>query len=321
MTTVLIFGITGQDGAFLAEKLINNGAKVFGAARNINNEHNLNALKVREKVSLHECDVSARKAVLDIIDWTCPDEIYHLGGQTSVGESFETPVQTIQANSLSTLYILEAIRKVKPNCKFYNAGSSEIYGNTPQEGANEATPYSPLSPYAVSKIFAVDSVKFYRENYGLYAVNGILFNHESYLRPEKFVTQKIIISAAKIKFGKLDRLELGNLNVSRDWGWAPEFVEAMNLMLKRSDPEDFVIGTGTVTKLEEFVSKVFDYFELDYKKHTYTNPDLVRQSDIKFSKADPSKALKKLKWKANIKLDQAIEKMCEYQMTKIQKRL
>lgn len=319
MTKVLIFGVTGQDGAFLAQRLIQNGERVFGTTRNINNNKNLRELNILEKLSIHECDVLSEKEVSEIITWILPDEIYFLGGQTSVGDSFTNPVETIQSNTSTTLYILETIRRFKLDCKFYNAASSEIFGNTPLAGANEISKYNPLSPYAVSKIYAMNIVKLYRETYGIYAVNGILFNHESFLRPKKFVTQKIISSAALIKLGQLDILELGNLNISRDWGWAPEFVCVMKDIMQLNDPEDFVIGTGIATSLEEFVRKVFDYFSLDYQNYICLSNNFVRNNDIKFSKADPSKALKKLNWKARVKLDQSIEQMCDYQMKTLTK--
>ena len=314
MTRVLIFGVTGQDGAFLAQRLIQNGECVFGTSRNILNIKNLSELNILENLSLHECDVLSEKAVTEIITSVLPDEIYFLGGQTSVGESFTNPVETIQSNTSTTLYILEAIRRSKLKCKFYNAASSEIFGNTSSDGANETSKYNPLSPYAVSKIFAVNTVKLYRETYGIYAVNGILFNHESFLRPKKFVTQKIIYSASLIKSGQLNTLELGNLNISRDWGWAPEFVGVMKDIMQLNDPEDFVIGTGIATSLEEFVSKVFDYFSLDYHDYICIRDNFIRHNDINFSKADSSKALRKLNWKARVTVDQSIERMCDYQM-------
>ncbi len=317
MTKALIFGVTGQDGAFLAKRLIESNEHVYGVTRNINNYNNLKVLNIHEKLTLKECNVLSEKEVTELISWIKPNEIYFLGGQTSVGESFLAPVETVQSNTMTTLYILEAIRRTKLNCKFYNAASSEIYGNTSVKGANETSRFDPMSPYAVSKIQSLDTVRLYRETYDIYAVNGILFNHESFLRPEKFVTQKIILSATLIKLGKLDALELGNLNISRDWGWAPEFVDVMKCMLQLDDPEDFVIGTGTATRLEDYVRIVFDYFSLDYQNYISVNDNYIRLNDITYSKSDPSKASEKLNWKASIKLEQAIEMMCDYQMEKL----
>lgn len=317
MKTALIFGVTGQDGAFLSKHLLNNGYKVYGTTRNAKNVANLTSLRIAEKVSLHLCDVLSSVDIKNIIDWVCPNEIYFLGGQTSVGASFAHPLNTIQTNSFTTLYILEAIRELCVNCKFYNAASSEIFGNTAPEGANEHTQYNPLSPYAVAKILSIREVELYRGSFGIFAVNGILFNHESYLRPEKFVTQKIISSAALIKLGKLKKLELGNLDVCRDWGWAPEFVTVMHSLLQQSEPEDFVIGTGSAVSLKEFVSKVFDFFDLDYQKYVFHSTEYVRSHDISFSKADPSKAASKLGWKATVTLDQSIAFMCDYKINQM----
>ncbi|KJE37161.1 hypothetical protein UF64_00295 [Thalassospira sp. HJ] len=319
MTKVLIFGVTGQDGAFLAKNLVKKGKQVHGTTRNIQNVKNLSILNIVEHISLYQCNIADDESIKSIVTQVCPDEIYFLSGQTSVGESFSTPVFTIQANTLAVLSILETIKNLKLKCKFYNAGSSEIFGNTSSGGASETTKYNPLSPYAISKIFAMNTVKYYRENYGIYAVNGILFNHESFLRSDKFVTQKIIAGAAAIKFGKTNHLKLGNLNISRDWGWAPEFVDVMQLMLRLTDPEDFVIGTGVATSLEKFVKKVFDYFSLDYKQYVSSDPSFIRPQDITFSKSDPSKAQRILNWTADVTLDQSIEMMCDYQMKKFSK--
>ena len=317
MTKALIFGVSGQDGAFLAKRLIKSGEHVYGVTRNISNYSNLKVLNIHEKVSLKECNLLSEKEVMELISWIQPNEIYFLGGQTSVGKSFLAPVETVQSNTLTTLYILEAIRRTRLNCKFYNAASSEIYGNTPVNGANETSRFHPMSPYAVSKIQALDTVRLYRETYDIYAVNGILFNHESFLRPETFVTQKIILSAALIKLGRLDVLELGNLNISRDWGWAPEYVDVMKYMLQLTDPEDFVIGTGTTTRLEDYVKLVFEYFSLNYQNYISVNDNYIRLNDITYSKSDPSKAFEKLKWRATITLEQTIEMMCDYQMEKL----
>ena len=313
--TILIFGVTGQDGGFLAERLIKEGMSVHGTSRSLSNLRNLKRLKIENKIQIHKCNTANKLHIDKIINHLKPKEIYNLGGQTSVGQSFLKPVLTYELNTLSTIYMLESIRKAKFETKFYNAGSSEIFGNTLKKGANEESLYKPLSPYALSKAHSIDLVKFYRDTYGMFAVSGILFNHESHLRGNNFVTQKIISSAAKIKNGTLNKLELGNLQVWRDWGWAPEFVEAMTLMMKTNEPQDFVIGTGKATLLENFVQSVFDFFDLNWENFVHINKDFYRPSDISFSKADPSKANDILNWKSNTSIEEIITKMCEFKVS------
>ena len=242
-----------------------------------------------------------------------PDEVYFLSAQTSVGLSFELPAETVQSITLGTLNILEACRTAEKPFRLFHAGSSECFGDTGGLAANEQTPFQPRSPYAVAKAAAIWLVDNYRDNYGVFACSGILFNHESTLRPQKFVTQKIITAVKDISAGKSDRLLLGNIDISRDWGWAPEYVEAMWLMLQQRTPENFIIATGETNSLERFVNLAFNQVGLDWKNHVEFTEAFGRPSDIQISRADPSKATKKLGWTAKYKMQDVIAEMLHSQ--------
>lgn len=238
-----------------------------------------------------------------------PDEVYYLAGQSSVGLSFEQPAETIQSITLGTLNMLEACRLAERPVRLYQAGSSECFGDTLGEAANETTALKPSSPYAVAKASAYWLVENYRAAYSLYACTGILFNHESPLRPTRFVTQKIISTARRIASGSAEKLKLGRLDISRDWGWAPEYVEAMWLMLQQDVPEDYVIATGTTVTLEEFVAEVFRCLGLDWKDHVVVDAEFLRPTDLLVSRADPSKAERQLGWKARYKVADVVKGM------------
>jgi len=226
-----------------------------------------------------------------------------------VGLSFDQPVETLESHAVATLNLLESLRFMKLPARFYSAGSSECFGDTGGAAANEETPFRPRSPYGVAKATAFWEVANYREAYGLFACTGILFNHESPLRPERFVTQKIVRSAARIASGSGERLRLGNLDVARDWGYAPEYVQAMHLMLQASDPQDYVIATGVTHTLERFVAMAFDHFGLDWREHVDTDSGLFRPSDIRISRGDPSRALARLAWEAKTGLHGVVTSM------------
>jgi GDPmannose 4,6-dehydratase len=249
------------------------------------------------------------KSVFVVLNKFKPDEVYYLGGQSSVGLSFEQPTETIQSMLIGTLNILEAIRLIDAPIKFYNAGSSECFGDVGEVAANETTPFHPQSPYAVAKASAFWLINNYRDSYKIHACTGILFNHESPLRHPRFVTKKIIDSAGRISNGSSEKLRLGNLKISRDWGWAPEYVEAMWLMLQTEKPDDFIIATGITSSLEDFVSLAFGHFNLNWEEYVIQDKDLFRPSDIAFSKADPQKATDILGWKAKYYLKDIVEKM------------
>jgi len=314
----LIIGITGQDGAYLAKHLLEKGYEVIGSSRDVmaSSFNNLTTLGIRDKVKLISVSINDFRSVFNSIQVCGPDEIYNLAGQTSVGLSFDQPVEAIESIAIGTLNILEVIRLLNKPVRFYNAGSSECFGDTGNLPANENTPFAPRSPYAVAKSTAKWLINSYRESYGLYACTGILFNHESPLRPERFVTQKIIAGAAKIKAGQLKVLQLGNLDISRDWGWAPEYVEAMWLMMQQDKPDDFVIATGRMESLKYFAAKAFEYFGLDWQAHVEIESSFFRPNEILCSIGDPSKAIKMLNWKRPTDIDGVIEMMCEAQAKK-----
>jgi GDPmannose 4,6-dehydratase len=296
----LISGISGQDGALLASALLDTGYEVFGTSRDaeLSSFENLVRLGIRDKVTVLSMALNDFRSVLEVVDRTQADEIYNLAGQSSVGLSFEQPVQTLESISIGTLNLLESLRYLKRPIRFYNAGSSECFGDTGNMPANEATAFRPRSPYAVAKATAFWQVANYREAYGIFACSGILFNHESPLRQGRFVTQKIANAVASIAAGLSDTLELGSLDVSRDWGWAPEYVKAMQLMLLRETADDFVIATGETASLGDFVEVAFASAGLDWRDHVRTNPALERPTDILVSRSDPSKAAELLGWRA-----------------------
>lgn len=312
MRCALICGVSGQDGAYLSKLLIEKGYVVYGTSRDSSTQKfkNLASLGVLQDVKLISMASNDFRSVLNAISVCVPDEIYNLAGQSSVGLSFEQPVETIESVAIGTLNILESIRFVGRPIKFYSAGSSECFGDTGASRANEDTPFRPRSPYAVAKACAHNLVANYRDAYKMHASTGILFNHESPLRPERFVTQKIIRGAARIARGDLDILEIGNLDIHRDWGWAPEYVEAMWLMLQQDAPRDFVIATGRTASLEEFVDLAFGFFGLDWRKHVRQDASLLRPSDIRFGAANPERARELLGWQSSVSLEELIKRMC-----------
>jgi GDPmannose 4,6-dehydratase len=251
------------------------------------------------------------RSVLQVISKIQPDEIYNLAGQTSVGLSFEQPVETMESITVGTLNLLEAIRFIGAPIKFYNAGSSECFGDTGDQAAEETTPFHPQSPYAVAKAAALWEVANYRKAYNLFACSGILFNHESPLRPERFVTQKIVASACRIAQGHLEKLYLGDVSIQRDWGWAPEYVKAMHQMLQQEQPDDFVIATGEACRLEDFVAEVFTCLDLDWREHVLIDTSLFRPTDIAISQGNPTKARQQLGWQAQHKMRDIARMMVE----------
>ena len=311
--TALIFGISGQDGAYLADLLLREGFEVHGTSRDkeISNFAGLRALDIADQVTLHSTMLSDFRSVLKTINSVRPDHIYNLAAQSSVGMSFEQPVETIDSIMHGTINVMEAMRFLALDARLYNAASSECFGNTAAKPADETTEFRPRSPYAVGKAASFWAVANYREAYGLFACNGILFNHELPFRSTRYVTQKIVRGAADIAEGKTTTLELGALDLSRDWGWAPEYVDAMRRMLDQPEPEDFVIATGHTHSLEEFVAASFACFNLDWREHVRISDAFRRPSDIAHSSGDPSKALKKLGWKASIAMPGVVERLVE----------
>jgi GDPmannose 4,6-dehydratase len=314
----LICGISGQDGAYLANFLLSKGYAVYGTSRDAQMSpfHNLVRLGIRDKVRLESVALNDFRSVLQVLMKVQPDEVYNLAGQSSVGLSFYQPVETLESISVGTLNLLEAIRFSARPIKFYNAGSGECFGDTDESPADETTPFRPRSPYAVAKAAAFWEVANYREAYGLYACSGILFNHESPLRPERFVTKKIVAAACRIAGGSNEKLRLGNIAIQRDWGWAPEYVEAMWLMLQQDVPEDFVIATGESHSLEEFVERAFSYVRLNWRDHAVIDSELMRPADITIGQGNPEKARKKLGWQAKYRMHDVVRMMMDVESGK-----
>jgi GDPmannose 4,6-dehydratase len=311
MKKALIFGISGQDGAYLARLLLDRGYEVIGASRDAQARGfaNLERLGIKERVRLVSVALNDFRSVLQVLKQTHPDEAYNLAGQSSVGLSFEQPVETMESNSIGTLNLLEGIRFLGHPMRLYNAGSGECFGDAGETAADESTPFRPRSPYAVAKAAAFWQVANYREAYGLHASSGILFNHESPLRPERFVTQKIVVGACRIAAGKQKKLTLGDLSVQRDWGWAPEYVEAMWLMLQQDVPGDYVIATGETNPLQDFVAEAFRLVGLDWHKHVESDQALLRPTDIKIGRANPAKARNALGWSARSRMRDVVREM------------
>lgn len=309
----LVCGVSGQDGAYLAQLLLSKGYEVWGTSRDAQatSFNNLALLGIKDRVKLVSMASNDFRSVLTALKRSDPDEVYFLSGQTSVGLSFEQPVETLESITLGTLNLLEAVRFLEQPIRIYHASSSECFGEVGMMAANEDTPFRPRSPYGVAKASAHWLVANYREAYGLFACNGILFNHESPLRPPRFVTRKIISTACRIAIGSKEKLELGRLNIVRDWGWAPEYVDAMWRMLQQEKADDFIIATGEANSLEDFVKCVFDYLGLNWHDHVVSNNALFRPTDLFWSQGCSDKAEKNLKWRASSKMSDVVRMMVE----------
>jgi GDPmannose 4,6-dehydratase len=313
MKRALICGISGQDGAYLAKLLLSKGYEVFGTSRDAQMSHfgNLRKVGAFDEVHLESMAGTDFRSVLQVIRKTMPDEIYNLAGQSSVSLSFQQPVETLESIGTGTLNLLEAIRFIDTPVRFYNAGSSECFGDTGGVAASEETPFRPRSPYATAKAAAFWEVANYREAYGLFACSGILYNHESPLRPPRFVTRKVVAAAARIAAGSGETLRMGNLDVERDWGWAPEYVEAMWLMLQQDSPCDYVIATGEYNRLSDFVELAFKEVGLNWKDHVALDPSFFRPTDLRRGLGDPSLAAKQLGWRAKYRMKDVVRMMIE----------
>ena len=315
----LISGISGQDGAYLARFLLGKGYQVFGTARDAQMAtfHNLEKLGIRQQVTLLSMALNDFRSVLQSLSRANPDEVYNLAGQSSVGLSFDQPVETLESITLGTLNLLEAIRFLQQPIRLYSAGSSECFGDTGGAPADESTPFRPRSPYAVAKSAAHWEVANYREAYNLFACTGILFNHESPLRPVRFVTRKIIAAACRIAAGSGEKLQLGNISIARDWGLASEYVDAMWRMLQQATPGDYVIATGETNTLEAFIAKTFAQLSLDWQEHVSSDPSLLRPSEIMVSRGNPDKAVRDLGWRAENHMRDVIRIMIDAEQGKM----
>ena len=301
MKKALICGVSGQDGSYLARLLLSKGYQVWGTSRDaqVSSFANLEVLGIRKEVRVLSMAQSDFRSVLNTLYRSEPEEVYFLSGQSSVGLSFDQPAESIESIVLGVLNLLEAVRFIGGPIRIYNASSSECFGDVvPGERASELTPFRPRSPYGVAKASAHWLIANYREAHGLYCCNGILFNHESPLRPTRFVTRKIIAAACRIAAGSAERLSLGQLNIARDWGWSPDFVEAMWCMLQQDTADDYVIATGQSHTLESFVAEAFAQVGLDWQSHVDIDPTLFRPSEIVYSAGNPEKAVNRLGWRA-----------------------
>jgi len=316
----LITGITGQDGAYLAKLLLEKGYEVWGTFRRVSSPNfwRLQYLGIMDKVNLVPVELTDMSSVVMALKMIEPDEIYHLAAMSFVGASFENPITTLEINTIGTAIILEAVRQVLPGAKVYIAATSEMFGMTGIEinrSLNESDFFKPVSPYAVSKLAAYWLGIIYREAYGLFVVNGILFNHESPLRGLEFVTRKIANEVAKIALGLSKELRLGNLDARRDWGYAPEYVYGMWLMMQQKEPDDYVLATGEAHSVSEFVQLAFEYAGIhDWEKYVKSDPNLFRPLDVPCLVGDYNKAKKKLGWEPKVRFKELVKIMVEEEL-------
>jgi GDPmannose 4,6-dehydratase len=310
--TALIFGISGQTGAYLAHLLLHKGYRVMGTSRDAatNGFANLVRLGIRDRIQLQSLSLSNFNDTFAAIKAIAPDQIYNLGGQSSVALSFEQPLQTFESVSLATLNILESLRLYGLPARFFNSTSSDSFGYT-AVAANEGTAFRPQSPYATAKATSFWSVVTYRNAYGLHACNGILSNHESPLRPNRFVTRKVILAAHRIADGSKERLSMGDLKVERDWGWAPDYAEAMWRIVRHNTASDFVVATGKISSLRNFVDEAFRQFGLDWRDHVDVDVRLFRPSEIQRVQLDPSRIAATLGWRAHIAMPELVKVLVE----------
>lgn len=311
MKAALICGIGGQDGAYLAELLLSKGYEVWGTSRDaqVAAFGNLTFLGIKDKVRLISMAPNDFRSVLTALARSNATEVYYLSGQSSVGLSFEQPAETIESITLGTLNMLEAIRFIGRPIRLYHAGSSECFGDQGKSTVTEQSAFYPRSPYAVAKSSAHWLVANYREAYGLFSCNGILFNHESPLRPARFVTRKITSAVNRIANGSSETLSLGNLDIVRDWGWAPEYVRAMWLMLQQDEPDDYIISTGESYSLRDFVATAFNVVDLDWQKYVHVDKTLLRPTDLACSAGTADKAFQKFGWRAVFKMPEVVRAM------------
>lgn len=320
MKKALITGITGQDGSYLAEFLLNKGYEVYGIIRRSSSfnteriDHLYKDPHEKPNLKLLYGDLNDSSSLAEIIHTVNPEEIYNLGAQSHVRVSFDIPEYTSEITGIGTLRLLEAIRRTGCKTRFYQASSSEIYGKVAEVPQTEKTPFYPRSPYGCAKLYSYWITVNYRESYNLFACNGILFNHESPRRGETFVTRKITRAATRIKLGLQDKLYLGNLDAKRDWGFAGDYVEAMWMMLQAGEPDDFVVATGETYSVREFLDKVFKTLDLDWEKHVEIDPKYYRPAEVDLLLGDSSKIRKKLGWKPRMSFDGLVKMMVEHDL-------
>ena len=323
--SALITGITGQDGSYLADLLLAKGYEVHGIVRRVALEdpsHRLWRIRhILDQIHLHAASLDSYASIFNVVEKVKPNECYHLASQSFVSYSFEDAFSTINTNINGTLYVLSAIMERAKNCRFYFAGSSEMFGKVKETPQTEQTPFHPRSPYGISKVAGFDLTRNYRESYGMFACNGILFNHESPRRGFEFVTRKITSTAAKIKTGLEKELKLGNLNPKRDWGYAGDYVQAMWLMLQQAEPDDYVIATNETHSVKEFVQRAFDYIGLDWEKFVTVDEKFYRPAETQLLQGDFTKGYERLGWKPRVRFEELVTMMMEADLSIIEKKI
>jgi GDPmannose 4,6-dehydratase len=313
----LITGITGQDGSYLAEFLLEKGYEVVGMVRRSSTESFERINHIKDRITLVQADLLDQLSIINIVDQYRPDEVYNLAAQSFVPASWRQPVLTGEFDALGVTKMLEAIKLVDKNIKFYQASSSEMFGKVREVPQTEKTPFYPRSPYGIAKVYGHWITVNYRESYGIHASSGILFNHESPRRGREFVTRKITYGAAKIKLGLAEKLALGNLDAKRDWGFAGDYVRAMWLMLQQNEPDNFVIATGETHSVEEFVTLAFGHLGLDYKKHVVTDPRFVRPAEVDLLQGNPAYARDKLGWEPTVTFEELVKMMVDADLKRL----
>ena len=321
MKKALVTGITGQDGSYLAEFLLAKGYEVHGIVRRVaieDPQHRLLRIKgILDQIQLHPAALENYASIFNVINKVKPDECYHLAAQSFVAYSFEDEFSTFSINVGGTHFVLSALKQLVPECRFYFAASSEMFGNVDETPQKESTPFNPRSSYGISKLSGFHLTKNYREAYDLYALNGILFNHESPRRGFEFVTRKVTDAACRIKLGLAKELKLGNLEAKRDWGYAGDYVEAMWLMLQQDEPEDYVIATGQTHSITDLIEAAFECLDLDWKDYVKVDESLYRPAEIFELKGDCSKAQKALGWKQKVGFKELIQMMVDADMARL----
>jgi GDPmannose 4,6-dehydratase len=317
----LITGITGQDGSYLAEFLLSKGYRVCGMVRRASVENYERINHIRNKIELFQGDLLDQYSLISVLKEVRPSEVYNLAAQSFVPTSWNQPVLTSEFTALGVTRMLESIRLVDPSIRFYQASSSEMYGRVRETPQSEMTPFYPRSPYGVAKVYGHYITVNYRESYNLFAVSGILFNHESPRRGLEFVTRKVTDGVAKIKLGLADELRLGNLDARRDWGFAGDYVEAMWLMLQQNEPDDYVIATGETHTVQKLVEVAFNHAGLDWKKYVKLDPKFLRPAEVDLLIGDPAKAMQKLGWKPKVSFEQMIQMMVDSDVERLSSRV
>lgn len=316
MKRTLITGITGQDGSYLAELLLEKGYKIYGLKRRTSTENYENIKHILNEIEFISGDLSDLSSLIQAVKLSKPDEVYNLGAQSFVADSWPQPVYTAEVTGLGVLNILEAVKMVKPDARFYQASSSEMYGKVVETPQKETTPFYPRSPYGAAKVFGHWITVNYRESYDLFACSGILFNHESPRRGIQFVTRKVTDAVARIKCGLQTELRLGNLEAKRDWGFAGDYVKAMWLMLQQEKPDDFVVATGKTNTVCELVEIAFNHVGLKWEDHVIQDPAFMRPAEVDLLLGDPKKAKKELKWVPKVTFEELIKMMVEHDLKK-----